>query len=142
MTRFRLGATQEDRRYLQFRRVNGREQPYRIPEFEHEAWFESEDGTIAWDELPPGRWFVQAFATGGRSSSLTPLTVEGPSPSIELTVAKGIIITGTVLSPGGRAVPNAIVSWDRRTPAPGRPVPEAIRGRSLRARRWRYAYRA
>ncbi|HXY41176.1 MAG TPA: carboxypeptidase regulatory-like domain-containing protein, partial [Vicinamibacteria bacterium] len=79
--------------------------------YERQA-FHAEDGSFTLDEVPAGRWTVQAFARGYQLGTVSALTVaEGEAvDAVELRVARGALVVGRVLdSRGGGAVLGATV---------------------------------
>jgi len=74
--------------------------------------FHAEDGTFALEDVPAGRWTVEAFAAGYQAGSASVVTVgEGEAAEgVEVRLSRGGVISGRVLeSRTGRAILDATV---------------------------------
>jgi protocatechuate 3,4-dioxygenase beta subunit len=79
--------------------------------FEKES-FHAEDGTFSVDDVPAGRWTVEAFARGYQSGSAAGVVVgEGDAAEgVEVRLSRGSVVSGRVLESGaGRPVIGATV---------------------------------
>jgi protocatechuate 3,4-dioxygenase beta subunit len=86
--------------------------------FEKES-FHTEDGTFAVDDVPAGRWTVEAFARGYQSGSAAGVVVgEGDAAEgVEVRLSRGSVVSGRVLEArSGRPVLGSTV---RAEPAGG-----------------------
>jgi len=74
--------------------------------------FHAEDGAFVLEDVPAGRWTVEAFAPGYQSGSASAVTVaEGEAAEgVELRLSKGGVVSGRVLeSKSGRPILDATV---------------------------------
>ena len=74
--------------------------------------FHAEDGAFVLEDVPAGRWTVEAFAPGYQSGSASAVSVaEGEaSEGVEVRLSKGGVVTGRVLeSRSGRPILDATV---------------------------------
>jgi protocatechuate 3,4-dioxygenase beta subunit len=74
--------------------------------------FHAEDGSFVLEDVPAGRWTVEAFAPGYQAGSASAVTVgEGEAAEgVEVRLSKGGVIAGKVLeSRGGRPILDATV---------------------------------
>ena len=74
--------------------------------------FHADDGAFALDDVPAGRWTVEAFASGYQSGSAAGVTVaEGDAAEgVEVRLSRGSVVSGRVLeSRSGRPVLGATV---------------------------------
>ncbi|HUL75693.1 MAG TPA: carboxypeptidase-like regulatory domain-containing protein, partial [Vicinamibacteria bacterium] len=84
--------------------------------------FHAEDGTFVLEDVPAGRWMVEAFAAGYQSGSASGVTVgEGEAAEgVEVRLSKGGAITGKVLeSRTGRPILDAGVRAELSGGGPG-----------------------
>jgi protocatechuate 3,4-dioxygenase beta subunit len=74
--------------------------------------FHAEDGVFVLEDVPAGRWMVQAFAPGYQSGTASAVAVaEGEATEgVEVRLSKGGVVSGRVLeSRGGRPILDATV---------------------------------
>lgn len=78
--------------------------------------FESEDGTFAWPDAPPGEQRVFVFAEDFVLAQLGPrvLPLDGP---VEAALDPGFALRGSVLDPAGNPVPGALVLPETEVPS-------------------------
>jgi protocatechuate 3,4-dioxygenase beta subunit len=77
--------------------------------------FHAEDGSFVLDEVPAGKWTVQAFARGYQPGSASGLTVaEGDATDgVEVRLSRGAVLSGRVLEArSGRPILDASVRVD------------------------------
>jgi protocatechuate 3,4-dioxygenase beta subunit len=76
--------------------------------------FQSTDGTFELTDVPPGKWTIEASASGYRPATVSAVEVgEGEvREGVVLSLKAGGTLAGRVLDPkSGAGVPNASVSW-------------------------------
>jgi 5-hydroxyisourate hydrolase-like protein (transthyretin family) len=76
--------------------------------------FQSTDGTFELTDVPPGKWTIQAAASGYRPANVSAVEVgEGEvHEGVVLSLKAGGTLTGRVLDPSsGSGIANASVSW-------------------------------
>jgi protocatechuate 3,4-dioxygenase beta subunit len=84
--------------------------------------FHAEDGVFVLEEVPAGRWTVQASAAGYQKGSAAGITVEegGTAEAVEVRLSKGGVVTGRVLeSRTGKPVLGATVRAELSGGGPG-----------------------
>jgi len=85
--------------------------------------FHAEDGSFVLEDVPAGRWTVEAFAAGYQSGSASGVTVgEGEAAEgVDVRLSKGGVIAGKVLeSRTGRPILDAAVRAELAGGGPGR----------------------
>jgi protocatechuate 3,4-dioxygenase beta subunit len=84
--------------------------------------FHAEDGVFVLEEVPAGKWTVQATAAGYQKGSAASVTVEegGAAEGVEVRLSKGGVVAGRVLeSRTGRPVLDATVRAELSGGGPG-----------------------
>ncbi len=84
--------------------------------------FHSEDGSFVLEDVPAGRWTVEAFAAGYQAGTASAVTVaEGEATEgVEVRLSKGGVVSGRVLeSRGGRPILDATVRAEQSGGGPG-----------------------
>ena len=87
--------------------------------------FHAEDGAFVLEDVPAGRWSVEAFAAGYQSGSASGVEVgEGEAAEgVEIRLSRGGVVSGRVLeSRTGRPVLDATVRAELSGGAPSMPV--------------------
>ncbi len=76
----------------------------------------AEDGSFVLEDVPAGRWLIEAFAAGYQTGSASAVSVgEGEEvEGVEVRLSKGGVVSGRVLeSRSGRPIPDATVRAER-----------------------------